>query len=120
MMRDRGIDVLVNECLINPVLAMGSVFVAYVCSFLAYLYLEFTKPAYNETGSFTPVAMAFAFLLGLQMCNVFPVPIKSGVSTLFVAMTICIGGWYRCIRMFNRRFMLEDGTRRKVRNMHYI
>jgi len=86
-MRDRGIDVLVNECLINPVLTMGSIFVAYVYSFLAYLYLEFTKPAYNETGSFTPVAMAFAFLLGLQMCNVFLVPIKSGVSTLFVAMT---------------------------------
>ena len=86
MMKDRGIDALVNECLINPVLTMGSVFVAYVCSFLAYLYLEFTKPAYNETGSFTPVVMAFAFLLGLQMCNIFLVPIKSGVSTIFVAM----------------------------------
>jgi hypothetical protein len=86
MMKDCGIDALVNECLTNSVLTMGSVFVAYVCSFLAYLYLEFTKPAYNETGSFTAVAMAFAFLLGLQICNIFLVPIKSGVSTLFVAM----------------------------------
>lgn len=86
MMKDREIDALVNECLINPVLTMGSVFVAYVCSFLAYLYLELTKPVYNSTGSFTVVVMAFAFLLGLQMCNIFLVPIKSGVSTLFVAM----------------------------------
>lgn len=86
MMKDRGVDALVNECLVSPVLTMGSVFVAYVCSFLAYLYLEFTKPAYNETGSFTPVVMTFAFLLGLQMCNIFLVPIKSGVSTLFVAV----------------------------------
>jgi hypothetical protein len=86
MMKDRGIDALVNECLINPVLTMGAVFVAYVCAFLAYLYLEFTHPAYNTTGSFTPVVMAFAFLVGLQICNIFLVPIKSGVSTLFVAM----------------------------------
>ncbi len=86
MMRDRGIDALVNECLINPVLTMGSVFVAYVCSFLAYLYLAFTDPPYNSTGSFTPVVMAFAFLIGLQICNIFLVPIKSGVSTFFVAM----------------------------------
>lgn len=86
MIKDRGVDALVNECLINPVLTMGSVFVAYVCAFLAYLYLEFTNPAYNKDGSFTPIVMAFAFLLGLQMCNVFLVPIKSGVSTFFVAM----------------------------------
>lgn len=86
MMRDRGVDALVNECLINPVLTMGAVFIAYLTSLLAYLYLEFTNPSYNSTGSFTPVVMAFAFLVGLQICNVFLVPIKSGVATFFVAM----------------------------------
>ncbi|KAL2061608.1 hypothetical protein VTL71DRAFT_6985 [Oculimacula yallundae] len=86
MMKDRGIDALVNECLINPVLTMGAVFVAYLCSFLAYLYLSFTKPDYNEGNAFTAVVMAFAFLIGLQIANIFLVPIKSGVSTLFVAM----------------------------------
>lgn len=85
-MKDRGIDALINECLINPVLTMGSVFVAYVCSFLAYLYIEFTNPAYNSSGGFTPIVMAFAFLIGLQICNIFLVPIKSGVATFFVAM----------------------------------
>jgi hypothetical protein len=86
MMKDRGIDALVNECLINPVLTMGAVFVAYACALLAYLYIEFTKPAYNSTGGYTPVVMAFAFVIGLQICNIFLVPIKSGVSTFFVAM----------------------------------
>jgi hypothetical protein len=86
MMKDRGVDALVNECLINPVLTMGSVFVAYVCSFLAYLYLEFTKPDYNDGNAFTAVVMAFAFLIGLQICNIFLVPIKSGVATFFIAM----------------------------------
>jgi hypothetical protein len=86
MMRDRGIDALVNECLINPVLTMGAVFVAYVCSFLAYLYVSFTKPTYNDGDAFTAVIMAFAFLVGLQIANIFLVPIKSGVATFFVAM----------------------------------
>ena len=64
---------------------MGSTFVAYICALLAYLYLEFTKPGYNQGGSFTPVVMAFAFLIGLQVCQIFMTPIGSGVDTIFVA-----------------------------------
>lgn len=85
-MKDRGVDALVNECLINPVLTMGAVFVAYLTSLLAYLWIKFTNPAYNEGGAFTVVIMAFAFLVGLQIANIFLVPIKSGVATFFVAM----------------------------------
>ena len=84
-MKDRGIDALVNDCLIGPVLTMGSTFVAYLCTLLAYLYLQFTKPAYNSTGGYTPVVMAFAFLIGLQVCQIFMTPIGSGVDTIFVA-----------------------------------
>lgn len=84
MMKDRGIDALVNECLINPVLTMGSVFVAYLCVLLAYLYLRYGDVVMNT--SYFAVIMAYAFLIGLQICNVFLVPIKSGVATLFVAM----------------------------------
>ncbi|KAJ5588248.1 hypothetical protein N7537_010926 [Penicillium hordei] len=86
MMRDRGIDALVQDCLMGPVLTMGSTFVAYVCALLAYLYLQFTNPAYNRDGNFTAVIMAFAFLIGLQICQVFMTPIGSGVETIFVAM----------------------------------
>jgi hypothetical protein len=86
MMKDRGIDALVNDCLIGPVLSMGSVFVSYLCALLAYLYLEFTKPSYNTDGSFTAVIMAFSFVIGLQVCQIFLTPIGSGVDTIFVAM----------------------------------
>ncbi|KGO70601.1 hypothetical protein PITC_051950 [Penicillium italicum] len=86
MMRDRGIDALVQDCLMGPVLTMGSTFVAYVCALLAYLYLQFTDPAYNRDGNFTAVIMAFAFLIGLQICQIFMTPIGSGVETIFVAM----------------------------------
>ncbi|MCJ1478215.1 putative choline transporter, neither null mutation nor overexpression affects choline transport [Lambiella insularis] len=85
MMKDRGIDALVNDCLIGPVLTMGSTFVAYVCALLAYLYLDYTNPTYNKNGSYTPVVMAFAFLIGLQVCQIFMTPIGSGVDTFFVA-----------------------------------
>lgn len=85
MIKHRGIDALVNECLIDPVLTMGATFVGYLCAFLAYLYLTFTDPAYNRGGTYTPVIMAFAFLIGLQICNVFMTPLKSGVATFFVA-----------------------------------
>ena len=80
MMKDRGIDALVNDCLIGPVLTMGSTFVAYLTTLLAFLYLEFTKPAYNSGGTFTPVVLAFAFLIGLQVCQIFMTPIGSGVE----------------------------------------
>ncbi|OAP55396.1 hypothetical protein AYL99_10369 [Fonsecaea erecta] len=86
MMKDRGIDALVNDCLVGPVLTVGSIFVAYLSALLAYLYLEFTHPAYNEGRTFTPVIMAFAFLIGLQICQTFTTPIGSGVDTIFVAM----------------------------------
>ena len=85
MMKNRGIDALINDCLIGPVLTMGSTFVAYICALLAYLYLEFTKPVYNDGGTFTPVVMAFSFLIGLQVCQIFMTPIGSGVDTIFVA-----------------------------------
>ncbi|OTB00795.1 hypothetical protein M426DRAFT_231977 [Hypoxylon sp. CI-4A] len=86
MIEDRGIDALVNECLIGPVFSMGATFVGYATSLLAYLYLVFTKPSYNADGSYTPVVVAFAFLIGLQICNIFTTPLSSGLDTIFVAM----------------------------------
>lgn len=53
---------------------------------LAYLYMVFTHPAYNSTGNFTPVVVAYAFLIGLQIAQCFTVPLASGIDTIFVAM----------------------------------
>ena len=52
---------------------------------LAYLYLVFTNPRYNANGEFTPVVVAYAFLIGLQITNCFTVPLSSGIDTIFVA-----------------------------------
>lgn len=88
MLKSRGIDALVNTCLVGPVFSMGATFVAYATALSAYLFLKITDPAYNSGGGYTPVIVAYAFLVGLQICNVFTVPISSGVDTIFVAM-----GW---------------------------
>lgn len=61
---------------VDPVLSMASVFVGMLCTFIAYVYLISTTPAYNSTGSMTPIIMAFAFLVGLQIYNIFMVPVK--------------------------------------------
>ncbi|KAI1171606.1 duf580 domain-containing protein [Nemania sp. FL0916] len=85
MIRQRGVDALINECLLGPVLSMGATVVGFACALLAGLYLEFTRPAYNSGGTYTPVVIAFAFLIGLQICNVFTTPLSSGIDTVFVA-----------------------------------
>ena len=85
MIKNRGIDALVNDCLVGPVLSMGGVFVAFVCALLAYLYLQFTNPAYNSSGGYYPVVMAFAFIIGLQVCLIFMTPLGAGIDTIFVA-----------------------------------
>ncbi|KAI0475044.1 duf580 domain-containing protein [Xylariaceae sp. FL0804] len=85
MIKQRGIDALVNECLLGPVFSFGASFVGYACALMAYLYIVFTNPSYNSDGSYTPVVVAFAFLIGLQICNVFTTPLSSGIDTIFVA-----------------------------------
>ncbi|EME79828.1 uncharacterized protein MYCFIDRAFT_81297 [Pseudocercospora fijiensis CIRAD86] len=85
MIKDRGIDALINECLVGPVLSMGCLFVAVCCALIAYVYLDVTDPAYNEGGSFTAVIVLYAFLIGLQVSGCFVVPLNSGIDTIFVA-----------------------------------
>jgi len=60
-------------------------FVGYACALFAYLYVLFTNPAYNQNGGYTPVIVAFAFLIGLQITNIFTTPLSSGIDTIFVA-----------------------------------
>lgn len=69
-------------------LSFGAIFIGYACALLAYLYLFFTDPGYNNTGQYTAIIMAFSFLIGFQIANVFTTPISSGVDTIFVA-----SGW---------------------------
>ncbi|KAK9462020.1 plasma-membrane choline transporter-domain-containing protein [Lipomyces oligophaga] len=86
MLKDRGFDALANDCLIDPVFNLGAQFVGYVSALFAYLYLTYTKPAYNDGGNYNAPVVAFAFVMGLQICSIGGTPIKSGAATFFTAM----------------------------------
>jgi Plasma-membrane choline transporter len=85
LIKNRGIDILVNLCLISPVLSLGAFFVGFSTGLFAYLYLLFTKPEFNSDGTFTGVILFFAFIIGLQLCNIFTTPLAAGIDTIFVA-----------------------------------
>lgn len=63
-------------------------FIGYACALTGYIYLLITKPDYNQDGGFTPVVIAFSFLIGFQIALIFTTPISSGIDAIFVA-----AGW---------------------------
>ncbi|PHH77550.1 hypothetical protein CDD80_482 [Ophiocordyceps camponoti-rufipedis] len=88
MIRDRGIDALVNECLIGPVLSFGAIFIGAVCTLLAFLFVRISHSQLQSNNGYLAAVMAFAFLVGFQIANIFTTPISSGIDTIFVA-----SGW---------------------------
>ncbi|PFH57097.1 hypothetical protein XA68_15515 [Ophiocordyceps unilateralis] len=85
MIRDRGVDALVNECLIGPVLSFGAIFIGAACTLLAFLYVRLVQGDMGRNVSYLAAVMAFAFLVGFQIANIFTTPLSSGIDTIFVA-----------------------------------
>ncbi|CAO3636318.1 unnamed protein product [Cunninghamella echinulata] len=86
LIKDRGVEALINDNLINNVLALGGILVAVLSSLLGYIYLTISKPAFNQTGQMTPVVVMICFLIGLAMFNAIATVITSGVCTTFVCL----------------------------------
>lgn len=86
LMKNRGIDAMVNDSLIGSVLSFGASFVAYASALVAYCFLKYTDPSYNATGGFYAPVVGLAFVIALQVSNVTNVSLKSGCSTIFLAM----------------------------------
>ncbi|KNG84307.1 protein pns1 [Aspergillus nomiae NRRL 13137] len=68
----------------------------------------YTHPAYNSGGEFTAVIMAFSFVIGLQVCQIFMTPVGSGIETIFAAMAwdpqVMVQShpdlWYRLVNLY--------------------
>lgn len=86
LMRFKGVDALINDSFINTSLNLYALLVAYIVSLLAYLYLKFTKPAYNVDGTYYAPVVAFSFLISGQITRIALTVITLGVSTFFVAL----------------------------------
>ncbi|KAJ1822925.1 putative choline transporter, neither null mutation nor overexpression affects choline transport [Coemansia sp. RSA 2675] len=86
LVKDRGVDALINDCLIGNVLQMGSFLCAAVVALIAWLYITITKPEYNSTGSYTAPIILSAFIIAMSMFMVLLKCIDSGAATTFVCL----------------------------------
>lgn len=86
LFKDRGIDTIINDSLVNMTLTWGAYLTGLLCSLFAYLYLRFTHPSYNADGQYTAPVVLFAFLIGLQSSLTLSSAIEAGVSTIFVGL----------------------------------
>ncbi|KAJ1844788.1 putative choline transporter, neither null mutation nor overexpression affects choline transport [Coemansia sp. RSA 2708] len=86
LIKDRGVDALINDCLIGNVLQMGAFLCAAVVALVAWLYITITKPEYNTSGSYTAPIIIAAFVLAMSMFMVLLKCIDSGAATTFVCL----------------------------------
>lgn len=86
MLREKGMDALINDNLINIALGLFSMFASYMTALFTFLYLRFTSPQYNSNGAYNGALMAFSFVIALQICNIATEAIRSGTATFFVAL----------------------------------
>ncbi|KAI7900418.1 plasma-membrane choline transporter-domain-containing protein [Cokeromyces recurvatus] len=86
MIKDRGIEAMINDNLIGNVLFMGGLLVGILCSLLGFIYLEVAKPTFNQAGNMTPVVIMMCFLIGASMFSTIATVISSGVATTFVCL----------------------------------
>jgi len=84
LIKNRGIDALINMCLLGPVFTMGSIFVGFCAALFGFVYSLSIEEGY-ASGNFRFALVAFCFLIGSQICSIMVTPISSGVDTIFVA-----------------------------------
>ncbi|KAI8149418.1 plasma-membrane choline transporter-domain-containing protein [Fennellomyces sp. T-0311] len=86
LMKDRGIDAMINDSLIGNVLFMGGLLVGVLSSLLGFIYLQAAQPTFNQNGGMTPVVVMVCFLIGSSMFSSIATVISSGVATTFVCL----------------------------------
>lgn len=86
VVKSRGIDALINDCLIDHLLSFTQMLLGYTCALMGYLYLRFTRPNYNSTGGFYPIITLYSTMIGIQVGAAVMMSIRAGTATLFVAL----------------------------------
>ncbi|CAG8572736.1 7127_t:CDS:2 [Ambispora gerdemannii] len=86
LIKDRGVEAIINDNLIGNVLTMGAIFIGAICGLFGYAYISIVKPDFNDGGRYTIFLVIICFLLGFMMTVVVTDAIDSGVTTTFVAL----------------------------------
>ncbi|KAF9914507.1 putative choline transporter, neither null mutation nor overexpression affects choline transport [Lobosporangium transversale] len=89
MIKDRGVDAIVNDSLAGNVLGMGTLSVALLSGLYGYLFIKLVQPGFYEKDDETLVIVLVVLvemILGAAMMSVPNNVIDSGVTTTFVAL----------------------------------
>ncbi|CAO3564408.1 unnamed protein product [Mortierella alpina] len=86
ILKDRGVEQIINDNLIGNVWSMAAILSGALSGLATYLYLIIAKPDFNATGNFTIVLVIMGFVMGLQICFTIGTVIDSGVVTTFVCL----------------------------------
>ncbi|KAL1923289.1 uncharacterized protein VTP21DRAFT_8269 [Calcarisporiella thermophila] len=89
LIKDRGVEAIINDNLVGNVVGMGSILVGIITGALGFVYLLIQKPAFNnnsENGPYTALIIFICFIIGAQMMYIFGGVILSGNATTFVAL----------------------------------
>ncbi|PWN47996.1 DUF580-domain-containing protein [Violaceomyces palustris] len=87
LLKQKGIDAIINDSLVNIVWTMGAYIIGVCCALFAFIYEQKTRPEYLEQSGYYAVILLFAFGLGLNIAMALGSgTIGSGVSTFFVAL----------------------------------
>ncbi|KAF9358246.1 putative choline transporter, neither null mutation nor overexpression affects choline transport [Mortierella sp. AD094] len=90
MIKDRGVDAIVNDNLVGNVLGLGSLSVALISGFYGYLFIKVVQPGFynkEDESLVVFVVVIVEMILGAVMMSVPNGVIDSGVTTTFVALS---------------------------------
>jgi len=86
MIKDRGIDAVINDCLVGNVIGIGGFVIGILTTVICYIFIAAYKPAIvSDTGTLV-VLLVIAFLIGLSLMSLVGGVIESGTATTFVAL----------------------------------
>ncbi|CAG8691768.1 4741_t:CDS:2 [Cetraspora pellucida] len=87
LIKDRGIEAIINDDLIGNVLTMGSLLIGVLCGLLGFVYIYlFITHLLTDNPTLIIIFVLICFVIGFMMCVVITDAISSGVSTTFVAL----------------------------------
>ncbi|KAF9581658.1 putative choline transporter, neither null mutation nor overexpression affects choline transport [Lunasporangiospora selenospora] len=89
MIKDRGVDAIVNDSLVGNVLAMGTLMIGILSGLYGYLFIKVVQPSFYDKEDETLVVFGVIFvefILGVVMMSVPNNVLDSGVTTTFVAL----------------------------------
>lgn len=86
ILRDRGVEQIINDSIIGSVLGVGSLLIGVLCALVGFGFVHTQNPAFNSSGNFTIPVIIAAFVVGISLFYVVADVISSGVSTIFVGL----------------------------------